>query len=182
MPWSASQQRRLGYEKQLLEQYFRGNRVAWIDPTGNTKVEIRVTCTNNREYSLRIYIPYDYPSSCPQMVVSSPSSCLRKRDGTVMNFADSDNHTWDSKDMALHRFVITGQWSGQTTTRFTRSLWKVWFGWRLTKHIFVLGIPWVITCNTTRNSEQLHHLKCSCRQDSEMFDIVMLLCRKAQLK
>ena len=45
MPWSASQQTSLGYEKQLLKEYFRGNRVTWIDPTGETRVEIRVTCS-----------------------------------------------------------------------------------------------------------------------------------------
>ena len=98
MPWSASQQTRLGYEKQLLEQYFRGNRATWIDPTGNARVEIRVTCSSNRDYTLRIYIPVDFPNACPQMVVCNPSHCLVKRNGTVMNSADSDDHTWGSKD------------------------------------------------------------------------------------
>ena len=42
MPWSATQQKRLGFEKNLLEKYFR-NRVTWIDPTGNTRVEVRVS-------------------------------------------------------------------------------------------------------------------------------------------
>lgn len=98
MPWSASQQTRLGYEKQLLEQYFRGNRVNWVNPTGDTRVEIRVTCSNNREYTLRIYIPVDYPNSCPQMVVCNPSSSLVNRYGTAMNSADNDDHTWGSKD------------------------------------------------------------------------------------
>lgn len=97
MPWSASQQKRLAFEKDLLERYFR-NRVTWIDPTGNTKVEIRVTCTNNREYTLRIYIPGDYPSSCPQMVVSNPPYCLRKGYGIVMDLPNDDDHTWRSKD------------------------------------------------------------------------------------
>ena len=98
MPWSASQQTRLGYEKQLLEQYFRGNRATWIDPTGNTRVEIRVTCSSNREYTLRIYIPVDFPNSCPQMVVCNPSHCLVKRNGTTMNSGNGDDHTWGSKD------------------------------------------------------------------------------------
>lgn len=40
----------------LLEKYFRG-RVTWIDPTGDTKVEVKVTCTNNKQYTLRVYIP-----------------------------------------------------------------------------------------------------------------------------
>ena len=97
MPWSQSQQTRLAYEKGLLENYFRG-RVTWIDPRGNTRVEIQVTCTNDKQYVLRIYIPPDYPNSCPQMVVSYPNYCLTKRDGTVMNSGDSDDHTWGSRD------------------------------------------------------------------------------------
>ena len=97
MPWSVSQQTRLSFEKDLLERYF-GNRVSWIDPRGNTRVEITVTCTNDKQYTLRIYLPGDFPNSCPSMVVSNPSSCLRKRDGSVMNSGSSDNHTWDSKD------------------------------------------------------------------------------------
>ena len=97
MPWSQSQQTRLGYEKGLLENYFR-SRVTWIDPRGDTRVEIRVTCSSDRQYTLRIYIPADYPNSCPQMVVSNPSCCLRKRDGSVLNSGSSDDHTWGSKD------------------------------------------------------------------------------------
>ena len=97
MPWSQFQQTRLVFEKGLLEQYFRG-RVAWIEPRGNTRVEITVTCTNNKQYVLRIYIPPDYPNSCPQMVISYPSYCLRKRDGTVMDSASNDDHTWESID------------------------------------------------------------------------------------
>ena len=59
MPWSQTQQTRLAYEKGLLENYFRGS-VTWIDPRGDTRVEIQVTCTNDKQYVLRIYIPSDY--------------------------------------------------------------------------------------------------------------------------
>jgi len=97
MPWSSSQQKRLSFEKNLLEQYFRG-RVSWIDPTGDTRVEVRVTCTNDKQYTLRVYLPSDYPSSCPDMVVCSPSCYLRKRDGSAMNSGNSDDHTYGSRD------------------------------------------------------------------------------------
>ena len=97
MPWSASQQKRLAFEKDLLERYFPG-RVTWINPTGDTRVEIRVACTNNTQYTLRIYIPGDYPGSCPKMVVSYPPYCLRKSRGIEMDSPSNDDHTWQSKD------------------------------------------------------------------------------------
>jgi len=97
MSWSATQRQRLGFEKDLLEKYFRG-RVSWIDPTGNTRVEVRVTCTNDKQYTLRVYLPKDYPSSCPEMVVSSPSSCLRRRDGSALNGTSGEDHILGTKD------------------------------------------------------------------------------------
>lgn len=85
MPWSANQRQRLGFEKDLLEKYFR-NRVTWMDPTGDTKVEVRVTCTNDRQYTLRAYLPSDYPNSVPDMIVRTPSmSRLKRRDGNELN-------------------------------------------------------------------------------------------------
>lgn len=97
MPWSATQQRRLGFEKELLEKYFRG-RVSWINPTGDTRVEVRVTCTNDKQYTLRVYLPSDYPNSCPQMVVSSPSSCLRKKNGSLLSGTSGEDHVLASRD------------------------------------------------------------------------------------
>ena len=83
MPWSATQRQRLAFEKSLLEKYFR-NRVSWIDPTGETMVEVRVTCSNDKQYTLRVYLPQDYPNSVPQMIVKTPwMTTLRKRDGST---------------------------------------------------------------------------------------------------
>ena len=98
MPWSASQRKRLTFEKDLLEKYFSQDRLIWIEPTCDTKIEIRVTCTNDKQYTLRIYIPADYPNACPRVVITSPPYCLRKFDGTAMDSSSVDNHTWNSKD------------------------------------------------------------------------------------
>ena len=96
MPWSANQRQRLAFEKDLLEKYFR-NRVTWMDPTGDTKVEVRVTCTNDRQYTLRIYLPSDYPNSVPDMIVRTPTmSRLRRRDGNEL--AGSADHVLGSRD------------------------------------------------------------------------------------
>ena len=74
MSWSASQGQRLAFEKSLLEKYFQ-NRVTWIDPTeaGETKVEVLVTCSNDKQYILRVYLPSDFPNSVPPMIVKTPS-------------------------------------------------------------------------------------------------------------
>ena len=97
MPWSPTQRQRLGFEKDLLEKYFR-NRVSWMNPTSDTRVEVRVTCTNDKQYTLRVYLPSDYPNSCPQMVVSSPSSCLRRQNGSLLNESSGADHTYGTRD------------------------------------------------------------------------------------
>ena len=90
MPWSASQQRRLGMEKGVLEKYFP-NRVTWINPGHQTQVEVRVTCSNDRQYTLRVYLPDDFPNSCPNMVVKS--AMLRAYNGVYLHQYPGDNHT-----------------------------------------------------------------------------------------
>ena len=111
MPWSATQQKRLGFEKNILEKYF-GNRVSWINPTGDTKVEVRVTTTNDKQYTLRVYLPGDFPNSCPQMIVSNPSSCLRAKDGSLLSGTSGNNHTLRSIDGCTQ------------ICHFNSSLWK----------------------------------------------------------
>ena len=97
MTWSQAQRQRLAFEKSLLEKYF-GSKISWIDPTGNTRVEVRVICSNDKRYTLRVYLPSDYPNSCPEMIVSSPSSCLRTRDGSPLNSGSTSFHILSSKD------------------------------------------------------------------------------------
>ena len=96
MPCSPNQRQRLALEKHLLEKYF-GSKVSWIDPTGETKVEVKVICSNDKRYTLRAYLPTDYPNSCPQMIVSSPSSSLRTRDGSVLDSVSTEYHVLSSK-------------------------------------------------------------------------------------
>ena len=91
MPWSEAQKKRLAAEKSVLNHYFRGC-VKWIDPTGDTKVEVTLKTNNDNRYTVRIYIG-DFPNSIPDMVVvSSPepmpdwgisdaAHTLGKRDG-----------------------------------------------------------------------------------------------------
>ena len=98
MSWSATQRQRLAYEKSLLEKYFQ-NRVTWINPTeaGETKVEVLVTCSNDKQYILRVNLPPDFPNSVPPMIVKTPSmTTLKKRNGNALHgIAD---HTYGVRD------------------------------------------------------------------------------------
>ena len=73
MPWTPDQRQRLVIEKEILDKYFPG-KVEWVDPTGNTKVDVTMITNSDRSYCLRLYVPADFPNSLPIMVVrSSPS-------------------------------------------------------------------------------------------------------------
>ena len=76
MGWTQAQRQRLAVEKAVLEKYFPG-RVKWIDPTGDTKVEVGFNTNNGNGYRLRIYLHKDsnsdFPNSMPDMVVADSS-------------------------------------------------------------------------------------------------------------
>lgn len=70
MPWTPDQRQRLAVEKEILDQYFPG-KVEWVDPTGNTKVDVTMTTNSDQIYCLRLYVPGDFPNSLPILVVKA---------------------------------------------------------------------------------------------------------------
>lgn len=126
MPWSAAQRTRLAVEKNLLESYFR-NRVTWIDPGHETKIEVRVTCSNDKQYTLRMYLPSDFPNSCPHLVVKT-SSKLRARNGFLLEEYPGDNHLG---------YTIDG-YTG--ICHFRPNLWK---GDNTLYQVFMKGLIWL---------------------------------------
>ena len=96
MAWTPNQRVRLAIEKEKLEKYFLGG-ITWIDPTGETKVEVRLTSNSDTEYKLRIYLPPDYPNCCPKLVVVSPKQLLLN-DGTPIPRLSGAFHTLERKD------------------------------------------------------------------------------------
>ena len=70
MSWTPDQRQRLVVEKDILEKYFPGN-VEWVDPTGDTKVDVTMITNSNQTYCLRVYVPRDFPNSLPIMAVKS---------------------------------------------------------------------------------------------------------------
>ena len=126
MGWSESQRKRLGLEKGILEKYFPG-RVTWNDPTGSTTVEVRMTTNNDKNYTLKIYLPSDFPNSCPELVVSNPSGVLRKRSGSYLNFGSSDDHTWSPRDghtKICH--YMPSQWVAENTLYQVFMKGRIW--------------------------------------------------------
>ena len=73
MPWTPAQRNRLATEKRVLEHFF-SDKVTWIDPTDDTKVEVLLNTNNGHKYCLRIYLKSssdgasDFPNSVPDMV------------------------------------------------------------------------------------------------------------------
>ncbi len=98
MSWSSQQQKRLGLEKDILDSKLKN--VSWINPTsaGNTRVEWKVNTNNDNSYTLRVYLACDFPNKCPNLVVSSPSSHLRKRDGSRLDSMSGSDHVYGSID------------------------------------------------------------------------------------
>ncbi|KAK3746160.1 hypothetical protein QZH41_020347 [Actinostola sp. cb2023] len=96
MSWTASQNRRLGQEEQLLNDYFPNN-VKWINRMDtDMKVEVKMTTNSNKSYTLRVCIPPDYPNSCPELLVSNPSSPLKDVQGNELQ-CGTDNHSYGTK-------------------------------------------------------------------------------------
>ncbi|XP_031566092.1 uncharacterized protein LOC116301208 [Actinia tenebrosa] len=97
MPWSETQRKRLAMEKEILESYFK-DKVSWNNPTSDTSVEVKMTTSNDHHYTLRTYLPGDYPNSCPELTVASPQT-LKRYDGSLLNgSASSMDHTYGTKN------------------------------------------------------------------------------------
>ncbi|XP_020908535.1 uncharacterized protein LOC110246525 [Exaiptasia diaphana] len=116
MPWSVSQRKRLDVvEKGILESYF-GDKITWNDPQGKTTVELKISTNSDNHYTLRIYLPSDYPNSCPELTVASPKE-LKRKDGTPMNgFASDADHTYGTKDGLIKICHFhQGKWTNEYT-------------------------------------------------------------------
>lgn len=62
-------------------------------------VEVKVICTRGEKYVLRVYIPPDFPNSCPSMIViAADHGVLRRKDGSLLSFSSHRDHVLSSKD------------------------------------------------------------------------------------
>ena len=108
MPWTSSQTQRLAVEKDTLEKYFP-RKVRWIDPTGNTKVDVTMTTNSNQVYCLRLYVPRDFPNSRPVMVVKSSPRPMPDWSNYVTS------HTLGRNDEGFLQICHYSHWNGRVT-------------------------------------------------------------------
>jgi len=127
MSWDTQQQRRLGMEKGILQDKLRN--ASWFNPTskGNTRVEWRVNTNNGNSYTLCVYIPSNFPNECPILVVSSPSSPLRKKDGSLLNSTSGADHTWGAHDgLTQICHFDKGKWTSENTIYQVLMKGRIW--------------------------------------------------------
>ena len=117
MSWTEAQKKRLAAEKAVLDHVLPGC-AKWIDPTEDTKVEVKLKTNNDNEYTLRIYIG-NFPNVVPDLVVvsspkpmpdwgySSASHTLGTRDGylRICHYHDSQ---WTDRS-SLYEVVMKGR-------------------------------------------------------------------------
>ena len=109
--FSPAQKQRIIVERDLLEKYFPG-RVSW---SGVKYVEIAMQSNSNRNYKLRVYIPLDFPNSCPELVVLEPK-IMKKGDGNVLPCPSHSFHTLGKKDGYIKIcHYIPEMWTGDIT-------------------------------------------------------------------
>lgn len=127
MSWSPQQRTRLGLEKDILDSKLQN--VTWINPTsvGNTRVEWRVNTNNGNGYTLRVYVAASFPNECPKLVVSSPSSPLRKRDGSLLDSTSGKDHVYGSIDgLTQICHFNTNKWTSENTIYQVLMKGRIW--------------------------------------------------------
>ena len=136
MSWSSLQQTRLAAEKDTLDSKLKN--VSWFNPTsaGNTRVEWRIKTNNGKNYTLRIYIPRNFPNECPILVVCSPST-IKRKDGKPLIVANGKDHVYGTHEgfTEICHFVKE-KWSNDNS--LYQVLMKGPSGWKLMRFICAL--------------------------------------------
>lgn len=126
MGWTPVQRQRLATEKTLLENFFPGC-VTWIDPTGDTKVEVALTTNTDKKYRVRLYLKTaessssDFPNSLPDMVVSASPAPMPKWG------SDGKTHTLGYRDGFLKIcHYRSSRWTDRSTLYEVVMKGRIW--------------------------------------------------------
>ena len=107
MSWTGKQRERLTVEKNILDKYFQSC-ITWISPacSVNAKIDAFIKCNSGTQYTLRVYIPHDFPNSCPNVVFKEPESRI------PADFQDKRNsYTRNYEGYLLIRLYDKGEWT-----------------------------------------------------------------------
>ena len=146
MVWSPEQRIRLAIEKEQLETHFRLG-ISWIQPQHETKVEVSLKSNSDKDYVLRVYIPDDFPNSCPVLIVTYPK-CLTLQNGSRLPQQSYTFHTLADID-GYHRIChfYPPHWTQDIT------LYQVFMkGFCL---VVVISVSWR-SVNTIHNPRYVH--------------------------
>jgi len=124
MAWTVAQQIRLQMERGILSKYFPAFR--WINPTNpfRTHIEGNV-CTNPMNlYTLRVYVPPDFPNSRPDMVVIWPHP-LKGYAGRDLGETSASMHTLSALDGYV-QICHYKDWSPDLTLYFVVLKGRIW--------------------------------------------------------
>ena len=100
-------------EKNILDNYFPSC-ITWISPACNVNAQIDafIKCNSGTQYTLRVYIPHDFPNSCPNVVFKEPESRI------PTDFQDkhsSHAYTRNYEGYLLIRLYDKGEWTSDFT-------------------------------------------------------------------
>ena len=80
-----------------LKPFCESYRVMRRRTTFGICVEVDVLLTRGKKYVLRVYLPPNFPNSCPSMVVFAPDGILRRKDGSLLRFESGQDHVLNSQ-------------------------------------------------------------------------------------
>lgn len=128
MSWSPVQKLQLMSEKNILDKYFHADRVKWYNQvTNNAYIDVEMTSNSDNKYTLRVYLSQDYPNSCPEMVLVSPSN-MRLKNGDALPRNEAKFHTAGERD---------------TFIKICHSLPELWTGDNTIYQLFIKGRLWI---------------------------------------
>ena len=96
--FSRTQEIMLNDQLMELTSFSYGKMKRLITSGNEILVDVEVFCELGKKYVLRLYIPPNFPKSCPSMVVIAAGGILRRKDHSLLSFASRQDHVLSSKD------------------------------------------------------------------------------------
>jgi hypothetical protein len=113
MSWSLEQQRRLAFEKKLIEREMGNFR--FYNPTGNTYIEGWAKSNSGCRYKGRIELPPGYPYCEPDLYIVSPRTLFCHGSGTINEVGTTHRFHTIANGRGYVQICHTGAWDSSKT-------------------------------------------------------------------